>query len=372
MAKKESKFEIIDKKCSSAEDRKANLDTIKKVISKDYGDILTVMGDNEDLEIPTITSGSIGLDVALGRGGFALGRLYEIYGNSMSGKTTLCLNVIKEAQKRGLTCLFVDIERTADPKLFKAMGININELLLLRGYEAEEIINSMERLIKSGVDVVVIDSVSGFISKDEIDKSVEQSSTMGDLARLMSRCVKRLVPLAGKTNTLLLFINQLRSSINAGNITTGGKALSFYSTGRVFVQGSGKYHSFRICEDGKAEGPVIGHTMQIEVTKNKLSIPFKEANVPLIYGVGFDTHYEVVNIAESIGILERKGSWYKYKDDSIGQGAWNVKEMLKEEANQDLYKEIYNEIIEVTGLKELYDEQNIRFGLQCTEGDVSE
>lgn len=361
MAKKE-KTNIIDKKGMSDESRKESLDTIMKTISKDYGDILTIMGDNEELDIPTISSGSIGLDIALGRGGFAMGRLYEIYGNSMSGKTSLCLSTIKEAQSRGLTCLFVDIERTADPQLFKGMGIDLDNLLLLRGYEAEEIINSTERLIKSGVDVVVIDSVSGLISKDETEKSVEQSSTMGDLARLMSRCVKRFVPLAGKTNTLLMFINQLRSSIMGGNVTTGGKALSFYSTGRVFIQGSGKYASSRLCEGGASEGEVIGHKAEFEVTKNKLSIPFKKGTVPLIYGKGFDTEWEIVEIAESIGIIERKGSWYKYGDESIGQGAWNVKEMLKDEKNRHLYEKLYNEIIEVTGLKGLYDEQDIRFG----------
>lgn len=348
------------KKEAKAPKKVSNIDVVKKSIEKKYGNVLSKLGDLKDQEIPTVSSGSIGLDMALGRGGFALGRVYEASGPPSGGKTTLTMSVLAQAQRLGMTTCFVDAEHAADEQLFRSMGVNTDDVALIRCFNGEDALDSLELLIRNAdIDVAVVDSVSALIPTAEADSDI-QNQHMGLHARLMSKALRRLVPIASEKNTLLIFINQLRNKIGSygdPTTTTGGEALPFYSTGRISVRG-GAAKSSRIMD---AEGNVIGHTTTFEIKKNKLAPPFRKAECDLIYGVGYDTYGEVMNIAQQFGIIERTGAWYKYKGENIANGKDNTIALLKE--NNDLYEEIRDNIINITGLKVYYDEQNRRAGL---------
>lgn len=330
------------------------LEIAKKAIIKKYGDVITTLKEHEDMRIQTISSGSISLDVALGRGGFAKGRIYEIFGPNSGGKTTLAVSVIIEAQHRGMRCCMIDAEHAVDPLLFKNYGVNVDDLTIVQGFDGEGNLDILESLIRSGsVDVAVVDSVSSLIPRMEAERDVDQD-TMAALARLMSKALRRLVPLANRTNTLLIFINQLRMKIGSyGNpeITTGGEALGFYCTGRVSVRGP-ESKKRRIVDE--VTGEVVGHTSEFEITKNKLAPPFKKASIKLIYGEGYDKHNEVLDIALSLGIVDKSGVWYKYSDENFAQGENKAVLHLKE--NIEFYEEIRNKVIEAVGLKEFYEQ----------------
>lgn len=334
-------------------EKNEGLEIAKKAIIKKYGDVISILKDHEDMNIQTISSGSISLDVALGRGGFGRGRIYEIFGPNSSGKTTLAINVIIEAQNRGLTCCYIDAEHAVDPVLFKNYGVNIDDLIIIQGFDGEGNLDALESLLRSGaIDVAVVDSVSSLIPRQEAESDVDKD-TMAVLARLMSKALRRLTPLANQTNTLLIFINQLRMKIGAyGNpeITTGGEAMGFYATGRISVRGP-ESRKRRIIDN--ITGETVGHESVFEVVKNKLAPPYRKASIKLIYGKGYDKHWEVLELATSLGIVDRAGAWYKYQNESFAQGEDKAVVYFKE--NAKFYEKIRNQVIEVVGLKEFYE-----------------
>ena len=324
-------------------------------IKKKYGDVIKPMSEQDNLEIQTISTGCLSLDAALGRGGMAIGRVYEVYGAPSGGKTTLAMSVMAEAQKRGMQCVFVDAEHSADPKLFKNMGVDLEELLTIKAFAGDDNLDALETLMKTNeIDVAVIDSVSALIPKSEAIASIGDEF-MGLLARLMSKALRKLTPVASATNTLLIFVNQIRSKIGGyGNpeITTGGVALDFWATGRIKVKG-GEAQASLI--KAPITDEIVGHHTEFQVRKNKLASPFRTATVPLIYGVGYDTHWEVLNLSEQLGVVEKSGSWYKYKDKNFANGYWAAKEHLK--TDDELYNELREKIIDTLGLREFYNEQ---------------
>ncbi len=331
-----------------------SLDVTRKAIEKKYGDVLSMMGD-EPLVIDSVSTGSLGLDTAIGNGGFAKGRVYEVFGPPSGGKTTLTMSLIAQAQKRGMRCAFVDAERAADPKLFKAMGVDTDSLYLIRAFSGEANLDILEQLIATGeIDVGVVDSVSSLIPKSEAAAGMEDQF-MGLLARLMSKAMRKFVPLAGETNTLVIFINQVRNKIGAygdPETTTGGVALDFSATGRIRVHG-GASKASRI---ESLDGEIIGHHTEFKVVKNKLAKPARKATVPLIYGEGYDTYWECLKLATDLGVIDKAGSWYSYGDVKIGQGEVNTLAYFKLPENSDVYNEIRYKVMESLGLIPLYEE----------------
>lgn len=347
--KKETKDKVLE-----AAKGGSNLDVVRQAIRKKYGNVVTTLGERGELKIPSISSGSLGLDAALGRGGFAQGRVYEVFGEPSGGKTTLTMSVIAEAQKRGMNCVFVDAEHCADPNLFEAMNVDVNKLEYVNALVGDTNLNVLEMLLKSNnFSVAVVDSVSALIPKDESEANMEDQF-MGLLARLMSKALRKFVPIVAETNTLLIFINQIRYKIAAygdPTTTTGGEALNFYSTGRIKV-GGGANKKTRIVDP--VSGEVIGHKTSFNIVKNKLAAPFKSAEIPLIYGVGYDSHWECLTLAESLGVLGKNGAWYSYNDENIAQGELNAVEFLKE--NEDVYRDVRSQVIEALGLGEYYEQ----------------
>lgn len=355
MARRKKKEEVgpIENDGSTSNNTPTGLDIAKEAIRKKYGTVISSLGDHADLQIPTISTGSLGLDIALGRGGMARGRIYEVFGPPAGGKTTLAMSVIVQAQRRGLKSAVVDAEHAVDPTLFKAMGANIDDIVIVQAFSGEQNLTIAEMLMRSNdVSVVVIDSVSALIPQSEAEAGIDQDF-MALLARLMSKALRRLVPVANETETLLIFINQIRQNIGSwGNpeTTSGGEALNFYSTGRISVRGA-EFKKNRLVEP--VSGDVIGHNTKFEVVKNKLAPPFRSAEVPLIYGLGYDNHWEVLNLAILYDIIDKRGAWYRYNEEKLGQGDVNALNVLRE--NAELYGEIRDKLIEVTGLKEHYE-----------------
>ncbi len=334
----------------------SKMDIARKAIEKKYGSVVKPMSETP-LVIDTISTRSIGLDAALGRGGFAMGRLYEVYGDTGSGKTTLTMSIIAEAQRRKLKAVFIDAEHTADPVLFEAMGVDTSKLEMVSMFTGEDNLDVAETLIKTGeVDVVVVDSVSALIPKVAADKEIDQD-TIALLARLMSKAVTRFSPIAAETNTLVIFINQIRHKIGGyGNpeVTQGGNSLPFFCTGRVKVSGIGAVAN-RLKDEA---GEVIGHVTTFETVKNKLAMPFRKAKTNLIYGKGYDMTGEVISLAVDLGIISKAGSWYSYGGENIGQGDNGVRAFFVE--NHDVFLVIKDEVTAIAGLKEFYDAQKER------------
>jgi recombination protein RecA len=335
------------KKAKAKVEEKNTLIIAKKAIEKKYGNIISYLSEHEELGLDIVSTGSLGLDAALGVGGVALGRIYEFFGSQGSGKSSLAFSVIVEAQKRGLNCAYVDAEHTVSAKLLKNMGIDDKKLIVVTGHTGEENLDAAEMVVKSGdLDVLVIDSVSSLIPRAEADENIDHNP-MGLLARLMSKCMRRFTPLASQSNTLIIFINQIRMDIGKygdPRKPTGGEALSFFATGRIRVSG-GESKSSRIND---ANGVVIGHKIVFEVLKNKLAPPYRGAEIPLIYGAGFDRYGEVCSLAVDLDIINKSGAWYSYKDENIAQGENNAVVFLKE--NKDVYKEIRGKVKDMLGL----------------------
>jgi recombination protein RecA len=333
----------------------STMSAAKAAIKKKYGDVIKQMSEQDDLEISSISTGSLSLDAALGRGGMARGRVYEVYGAPSGGKTTLAMSVIAQAQKRSMQCVFVDAEHSADPKLFRNMGVNLENLLTISAFAGDDNLDALETLMKTNeIDVAVVDSVSALIPKSEALAAIGDEF-MGLLARLMSKALRKLSPVASATNTLLIFVNQVRSKIGGygdPTITTGGVALDFWATGRIKVAG-GEAISSRI--KAPITDETIGHLTSFHVRKNKLAPPFRNASVPLIYGVGYDIHWEVLTLSEQLGLIEKSGAWYKHNDKNFAQGEWNAKEYLK--TDLELYTNLREEIVDTLGLREFYNEQ---------------
>ena len=320
------------------------LDQVLADIEKQFGKgSVMKLGDNEHNDIEVIPSGSLSLDIALGIGGYPKGRIIEIYGPESSGKTTFALHAIAEAQKQGGRVAFIDAEHALDPTYAAKIGVNTNELLLSQPDNGEQALEICEALVRSGaISVIVIDSVAALVPQAEIEGEMGDSH-MGLQARLMSQALRKLAGAINKTNTVCIFINQLREKVGVmfGNpeTTTGGRALKFYSSIRLEIRRS---------EQIKDGSEIIGNKTNIKVVKNKMAPPFKTCNVDIMYGEGVSKEGELIDLASDIAVLDKTGSWYAYKGEKLGQGKENVKEILKKKP--EMREEIENQVREHYGI----------------------
>ena len=295
------------------------------------------LGDNASMQIETVSTGSIALDLALGVGGLPKGRVTEIYGPESSGKTTIALHVIAEAQKRGGRCAFIDAEHALDPVYAKAIGCDIDNLLVSQPDTGEQALTITNKLIESGsLDVVVVDSVAALTPRAEIEGEMGDSH-VGLHARLMSQAMRKIVGNLNNSKTVLIMINQLREKIGvmfgSPEVTTGGKALKFYASVRMDI---------RRIETLKEGGEASGNKTRVKVVKNKVAPPFRQAEFEIAYGEGISRTGDIVDIAVEMGILDKKGAWYAYNGENIGQGRVNTKTYLDE--NVDVREEIASKI----------------------------
>ena len=301
------------------------LDQVLADIEKQFGKgSVMKLGDNEHRDIEVISSGSLSLDIALGIGGYPKGRIIEIFGPESSGKTTFALHAIAEAQKLGGKVAFIDAEHALDPTYAAKIGVNTSELLLSQPDNGEQALEICEALVRSGaISVIVIDSVAALVPQAEIEGEMGDSH-VGLQARLMSQALRKLSGAINKTNTIAIFINQLREKVGVmfGNpeVTPGGRALKFYSSVRLEIRRS---------EQIKEGNDVVGNKTAIKVVKNKMAPPFKSCNVDIMYGEGVSKTGELVDLAVEAAIIEKTGAWYSYKGEKLGQGKENVKELLK-------------------------------------------
>ncbi len=332
----------------STKDNKSKDKTLDQVladIEKQFGaGAIMKLGGKEHIEIDVSSTGSLALDVALGVGGFPRGRIIEIYGPESSGKTTIALEAVAAAQKAGGRAAFIDAEHALDPVYAKALGVNINELLLSQPDTGEQALEICEALVRSeAVNIIVIDSVAALVPQAEIDGEMGDSH-VGLQARLMSQALRKLSGIMNKTNTIAIFINQLREKVGVmfGNpeTTPGGRALKFYSTIRLDI---------RRGEQIKMGDQVVGNKTNIKIVKNKVAPPFKTAQVDIMYGEGVSKEGELIDLASDIGIIEKSGAWYSYNGDKIGQGKENVKQFLKD--NESIFVEIDNKVREYYSFK---------------------
>ena len=303
-----------------------NLDDVLKQIEKQFGKgSIMKLGESTHMKVDVNSSGCLSLDIALGVGGYPKGRIIEIYGPESSGKTTFALHAIAAAQKAGGRAAFIDAEHALDPKYAKALGVNIDELLLSQPDTGEQALEIADALIKSGaISIVVVDSVAALVPQAEIDGEIGDSH-VGLQARMMSQAMRKLSGSINKTKTTAIFINQLREKVGVlfGNpeVTPGGRALKFYSSVRLDVR---KKDPIKIGEN------IIGNKTQVKVVKNKVAPPFKVINVDIMYGEGVSYEGELIDLAVEIGAIEKSGAWYSYKGEKIGQGKENAKIFLKE------------------------------------------
>jgi recombination protein RecA len=297
------------------------------------------MGDQPIAKIPTVSTGSLGLDIALGAGGLPYGRIVEIYGPESSGKTTLSLSAIAEAQKQGKTCAFIDAEHALDPIYAEKLGVDIDELLVSQPDTGEQALEICDMLVRSGaVELVVIDSVAALVPKAEIEGEMGDSH-MGLAARLMSQALRKLTGNIKRANCCVIFINQIRMKIGVmfGNpeTTTGGNALKFYASVRLDIRRIGAI---------KKGDEVIGNETRVKVVKNKIAPPFKQAEFDILYNEGISREGEIIDLGVKEDIIEKSGAWYSYSGDRIGQGKDNVRAYLKE--NPETAREIEAKIRE--------------------------
>ena len=315
--------------------RNKNLDLALQQIAKDYGDgAIMRLGDHSQTNIDVIPTGNIMIDRALGVGGVPRGRIIEIYGPESSGKTTLTLTIIAQAQKRGGLAAFIDVEHALDPKYAQRLGVNLDDLLVSQPNSGEEALRICETLVRSNaLDVIVVDSVAALVTKQELEGEIGDS-TVGTQARLMSAAMRKLTALISKARTCCVFTNQIREKIGVmfGNpeTTPGGKALKFYSSVRMDIR--------RIGAIKQSDGAVTGNRTRIKVVKNKVAPPFTEAEFDIMYNEGISNVGSLIDIALEKGILEKRGSWLSYKGNQLAQGRDAAKEALK--ADENLYKEI--------------------------------
>ena len=333
------------KKSEEVKDKDKALEQVLADIEKQFGKgAIMRLGSDDHLNIETISSGSLSLDIALGVGGYPKGRIIEIYGPESSGKTTFALSAIAEVQKNGGRAAFIDAEHALDPVYAKNLGVKIDELLLSQPDTGEQALEICEALVRSeAVSIVVIDSVAALVPKAEIEGEMGDSH-VGLQARLMYQALRKLSGTINKTKTTAIFINQLREKVGVmfGNpeTTTGGRALKFYASIRMDI---------RRGEAIKSGDKIIGNRTNIKVVKNKVAPPFKSAAVDIMYGEGISREGEIVDIATDLNILEKSGAWYAYNGEKIGQGRENVKEYLKQ--NRDLFDELTAKVREHYGFK---------------------
>jgi len=319
-------------------ERKKALDAALSQIEKQFGKgSVMKLGEYKAMEIESIPTGALSLDIALGIGGVPRGRIIEIYGPESSGKTTLTLHIIAEAQKMGGQAAFIDAEHALDPVYAKKLGVDINELIVSQPDTGEQALEITESLVRSGaLDVIVVDSVAALVPKAEIDGDMGDSH-MGLQARLMSQALRKLAGAINKSKTVLIFINQLREKIGVmfGNpeTTTGGRALKFYASVRMDI---------RKIENIKQDGNVTGNRARVKVVKNKVAPPFREAEFDIMYGEGISKIGNILDTAINLDIVEKSGSWFSYNGDRIGQGRENVKKYLAD--NPEILDEVEKKV----------------------------
>lgn len=327
---------------TTPEEKKKALDTAMEQIIKNYGQgaVMFLGGEgNKKLDVESVPTGSIGLDYALGIGGLPKGRIIEIYGPESGGKTTVTLHAIAETQKLGGMAAFIDVEHALDPVYAKSLGVDIDHLIVSQPDTGEQALEIMETLARSGaIDIVVLDSVAAMVTKAEIDGEIGDSF-VGVQARLMSAAMRKLTSVISKSNTVAIFINQVREKIGVmyGNpeTTPGGRALKFYASVRIEVRKGEK-----IVDDGE----IIGYTTKCKVVKNKVAPPFKETQFDMIFGEGISRLGEIITMGEELGFIKKSGAWYSYNGERLGQGKEKTKKFLKE--NDDLRLEIEGKIKE--------------------------
>lgn len=327
---------------TTPEEKKKALDTAMEQIIKNYGQgaVMFLGGEgNKKLDVESVPTGSIGLDYALGIGGLPKGRIIEIYGPESGGKTTVTLHAIAETQKLGGMAAFIDVEHALDPVYAKLLGVDIDHLIVSQPDTGEQALEIMETLARSGaIDIVVLDSVAAMVTKAEIDGEIGDSF-VGVQARLMSAAMRKLTSVISKSNTVAIFINQVREKIGVmyGNpeTTPGGRALKFYASVRIEVRKGEK-----IVDDGE----IIGYTTKCKVVKNKVAPPFKETQFDMIFGEGISRLGEIITMGEELGFIKKSGAWYSYNGERLGQGKEKTKKFLKE--NDDLRLEIEGKIKE--------------------------
>ena len=339
MAKEDNKKDDVKK-----DDRLKALDAALSQIEKQYGKgSVMKLGDTSHMQVETVPTGSLSLDIALGAGGVPKGRIVEIYGPESSGKTTVALHMVAEVQKRGGIAGFIDAEHALDPVYARNIGVDIDNLYISQPDNGEQALEITETMVRSGaVDIVIVDSVAALVPKAEIEGDMGDSH-VGLQARLMSQALRKLTSIVSKTNCIVIFINQLREKIGVmfGNpeTTTGGRALKFYASVRLDV---------RRTEALKQGGEVIGNHTKVKVVKNKIAPPFKEAEFDIMFGQGISTIGDILDLAANCGIVNKSGAWYAYNDAKIGQGRENAKQYLKE--NRQICDEIERKVRAYYGL----------------------
>ena len=323
-----------EEKAGISNERAKALSLAIEKIEKDFGKgSIMKLGDKTTVNVDAIPTGALSLDVALGIGGIPRGRIIEIYGPESSGKTTLAQHIVAECQKKGGIAAFVDAEHALDPEYAKNLGVNIDELLISQPDTGEQALDITEELVRSGaVDIIVVDSVAALVPKAEIEGTMEDQQ-MGLQARLMSKALRKLTGVIGKTNTTVIFINQLRQKIGVmyGNpeTTTGGNALKYYASVRMEIKRT---------ETLKGDGEDVGNHVRVRVLKNKVAPPFRTAEFDIIFGKGISKTGNILDVAVNLGIVNKAGAWFSYNDAKLGQGREKSKEFL--DANPELLAEI--------------------------------
>lgn len=357
LAKKTKKTEAITKKFG--DERKKALDDALKLIEKDFGKGAVMrLGERAEQKVQVMSSGSLALDIALGAGGYPKGRIIEIYGPESSGKTTVALHAVAQAQKEGGIAAFIDAEHALDPAYAAALGVNIDELLLSQPDSGEQGLEIAGKLIDSGaVDLVVVDSVAALVPRAEIDGDIGDNH-VGLQARMMSQAMRKLSASINKTKTIAIFINQLREKVGVmfGNpeTTPGGRALKFYSSVRLDVRGN-----TQIKGTGDQKDSNIGKETKIKVVKNKVAPPFKTAEVEIMYGEGISRTGELIKIASDLDIIKKAGAWFSYNGEKIGQGSENAKKYLAD--HPEIFDEIDHKVRVHYGLvEETEDEKAVK------------
>ena len=347
--------ELLDMTSRKQGEKQKALDSALAQIERQFGkgSIMKLGGDNEMPEIEATSTGSLGLDIALGIGGLPKGRVVEIYGPESSGKTTLTLHCVAEEQKKGGVCAFVDAEHALDPQYAKKLGVNLDELLISQPDTGEQALEITDTLVRSGaVSMVIVDSVAALTPRSELEGEMGDSS-VGVHARLMSQAMRKLTSSIARSNCMVIFINQIRMKIGvmfgSPETTTGGNALKFYSSVRLDIRRIGAI---------KDRDEVVGNTTRVKVVKNKVAPPFKQVEFDIMYGEGISKTGELIDLGVKAGVVEKSGAWYSYGDERIGQGRENAKAFLKE--NADIAHEIESKIRSAHG---------VEFDAEMDEGD---
>jgi len=325
-------------------DKNKALETALSQIEKTFGKgAIMKLGEGHAEKVEAISTGSLGLDIALGVGGIPRGRVVEIYGPESSGKTTLTLHIVAEAQKKGGTCAFIDAEHALDPVYAKKLGVNVDDLLISQPDSGEQALEIADTLVRSGaVDVIIIDSVAALVPKAELDGEMGDSH-MGLQARLMSQALRKLTGSISRTNTTIIFINQIRMKIGVmfGNpeTTTGGNALKFYASVRLDIRRIGAL---------KEKEEVVGNLTRVKVVKNKVAPPFRQVEFDIMYGEGISKIGELIDMGVKAGIVEKSGSWFSFNNQRIGQGKEAARQFLKD--NAKIANEIEKKIRDSAGV----------------------